>query len=877
MTISPPDEPSLPIEKSRTAFLRRYNLTDLRLNPTPSKEPVAHQKEALERLRKWYETKHPSAVGGIVVIPTGGGKTFVAVRFLCSYPLSHPQKVFKVLWLAESHHLLEQAFFSFSDSVAHIKEPRRHLITRVVSGAKEHFPVSEIQPSDDVVMGTLRTISLAYKNRHPQLHAFIDSAGDNLCVVFDEAHHAPAPSYRELVHDNLRKQCRHMLLLGMTATPIHTDKPKARWLKQIFPQEYIYQVEAARLMSERILAKPVCEEPKTDFTPNFNEREYRKWLITNRDLPEEIITILADNRERNEFIARTYANNKEKYKKTIMFADRWFQCDQLREFLIKRDVRADVVYTHIDADPGSTEARNKRKKGENAIVLDKFRNGHLDVLINVRMLTEGTDVPDVQSVFLTRQTTSNILMTQMIGRGLRGPKFGGTEEAYIVSFIDDWKQLINWAKYESLPDGTPPPGKPEPRPHVPIEAISIELVRRLSRQMDSGINVASHPFFTLLPKGWYKVEYQTTMEGTDEIQEITKLVMIFDSEEKSYSNFIEHLLGQYNQMKLGQFKGEDVLLKDVYNKLRDWHQTFFSACQDVRFGTNQIDDLFVIARHVAQNDSRPIFYEFDARSNHDLDIFAQEILAKNLGISAADKALFEEYERSDRYWNTIYYRYDQFKSQFDSCVNRILHIQRFGEESPSGRAVEEEESKRWEMPQEQKELVKQRDGYKCQCCGEDRKQLLQVDHIVSTYFRGEHEISNLQTLCKTCNGLKGIREINFFFSKSSLKSPPEALPAVSMPRVERIKDVESWKKFVRRTLNFFYQSSAVNQVLISEKGTFFHHWTIELKDGNDPLWIRPHLKTLLEQVRDKKTESRLGFPSDITVKAPNSAISQSIV
>ena len=41
------------------------------------------------------------------------------------------------------------------------------------------------------------------------------------------------------------------------------------------------------------------------------------------------------------------------------------------------------------------------------------------MLINVRMLTEGTDVPDLQTVFLTRQTTSQILMTQMVGRAMR--------------------------------------------------------------------------------------------------------------------------------------------------------------------------------------------------------------------------------------------------------------------------------------------------------------------------------------------------------------------------------------------------------------------------------------------------------------------------
>ena len=103
------------------------------------------------------------------------------------------------------------------------------------------------------------------------------------------------------------------------------------------------------------------------------------------------------------------------------------------------------------------------------------------------MLTEGTDVPDVQTVFLTRPTTSQILMTQMVGRALRGPGVGGTEKAYIVSFVDDWKHLINWASYEKLADGfladetVPRYGK---RP--PLQLISIELVQRLARQMDSG-------------------------------------------------------------------------------------------------------------------------------------------------------------------------------------------------------------------------------------------------------------------------------------------------------------------------------------------------------------------------------------------------------
>src|SRR5262249_52270733 len=158
----------------------------------------------------------------------------------------------------------------------------------------------------------------------------------------------------------------------------------------------------------------------------------------------------------------------------------------------------DAVYSHVEADPAGAEGRKRRTPADNAAVLQRFRDGELDVLINVRMLTEGTDVPDVQTVFLTRQTTSTILLTQMVGGALRGPKFGGTADAYIVSFLDDWKHRINWATYDPLQEG---PADTEARPYdrrPPLHLVSIELVRRLARQMDAGANVNPVPFRRLL-------------------------------------------------------------------------------------------------------------------------------------------------------------------------------------------------------------------------------------------------------------------------------------------------------------------------------------------------------------------------------------------
>ncbi len=152
-----------------------------------------------------------------------------------------------------------------------------------------------------------------------------------------------------------------------------------------------------------------------------------------------------------------YISDRKRYGKTIIFADRWYQCEYLREALQHRDVRAGAVYSFVAIDRGGADVRNRRTASEaaseNAKALLDFKEGRLDVLINVRMLTEGTDVPNVQTVFLTRQTTSRILLTQMVGRGLRGQAFGGTENAYIVSFIDDWTHRIDWAAYDPLNPG----------------------------------------------------------------------------------------------------------------------------------------------------------------------------------------------------------------------------------------------------------------------------------------------------------------------------------------------------------------------------------------------------------------------------------------
>jgi len=826
-------------------FCRKYDLVKARKIGSP-KEPASHQYEALKKLSNWYQTRPKTGAGGILVLPTGGGKTFTAVRFICNTALSDG---YKVLWLAHTHHLLEQAFYGFAEDVGQINEPKSSLKIRVVSGTKDHFPVRSIEPDDDVIIATLQTISKAHREHHESLETFLKSTGGKLFVVFDEAHHAPAPSYRKLIQ-NLRDCCTDMCLLGLTATPTYTDKSREGWFPKLFPQEIIYQVSPQKLMSQGILAEPRPEQYETSFVPDFDEREYQKWIGTFRDIPEDIITQMAENRSRNEYIAATYANNYEKYGKTIIFSDRWFQCEAISKFLEKRGIRAGSIYSHV-VKGGSKKTADENNKH----VLSDFKSGKLDVILNVKMLTEGTDVPDAETVFITRQTTSQNLLTQMVGRALRGPKFGGTDVANMVFFTDNWEHLINWAEYEFSGRGVDGP-EPEYAKRPPLQYISIELVRKLAMQMDSGLNVNTTPFLTLLPAGWYSVNYVAQLNGSDNLEPIRRLVMVFDHEIEGYKNLIRDLSHQ----DIEKFEDESIQFEDMTNPIKTWKNNFFSDIQN-HFGSDLDQDIFGICRHMAQNNSPPTFFEFEERENHDLDSIAKDHVDRDLGPREQNQELQAEYDRKDRYWKVIYPSYNHFKSQYDGCVNRILN-------PPDGPIVwgpGDQNPNDSEISPELKRRVKNRDKYTCLCCGTANKSRLQVDHIEPKYYGGSDDPENLQTLCNVCNGQKGTEYINFRDLKTSLTTLPSALPTFEMPGGSFVNDSERWKRFLQQTVNFFYQCGAVHEIIIHEVGYYFYHWQIRLNSGNDPKWLEPHISDLLKRIRKAKEYTRYGGPNQIVV------------
>lgn len=903
-------------EKSTIQFYNKFNI-ELEAKNKSILIPEQFQKDAINSLINWFENSHKPYSGGVMAIPTGGGKTFVSTRFLTIGPLSEG---YKILWLAHTHHLLEQAYETFSKEIGHTSKKRKNVTLRVVSGTKSHYKPRDIEENDDVIFSTLQTITRAYSDnkKHPQLEKFLESSKGKLFVVFDEAHHAPAYTYRKLVL-GLREKFPDMYLLGLTATPTRTDRKKNSKnnldkiesfkdgrLKELFPQGNIYKISMDKLIALNVLAEPYFEQPKlTNFEVNLTEEDLVE-LKQKHKVPEKIVTEMACDSDRNEYIADTYAKNKKKYGKTIMFADRRHQCVELCNYLKKKGVKAGYIFSQ-----GKKEKNGNYQVSdeENKRVLKDFRNGELDVLVNIRMLTEGTDVPNAKTVFLTRQTLSEILMTQMVGRVLRGPKFGGTKRAYIVPFIDEWKDKILWVPPEIVKGEIIIPPEPAKNLYV-LKFISIDAINKVANDLYTGKVVFKSYLKRFMPIGWYQTEYNLS-QNTDDVP-VKDLIMVFEEEKESYERFIDQL----SHLDLGSYRKPDLDLNEKLDEIKKWSSQFFKEETENK---DILRNLFNITRHFAQNEVEPPFFKFEKREEHDLDRIVDEVRTLNLNIDQIEETLNEEYNNKDKYWNSIYPDFNTFYRHFldilskrhkkrsketknlseedlvknlknsdwkirkESCESllnwsktndlNLETVQILYNISNDDENIEVKKSAKETLRRAPRQLlpieisfIKERDGYRCLCCGETAKRNLQVDHIKPKWEEIDNSPENLQTLCKVCNGIKGTDYINFREHEPKIEKT-KAFPLINEIYSGNypVENLESWEKFLKQKINLYYECDAVKSVKIGKRGYQLRNWEIELWEGNNEKWIEPFLNDLSKEINLVRRQKGYNGPDVIRI------------
>lgn len=727
------------------------NINAQTITPALGKNPrqlYEHQEEAIRKLdamdkRESFRT--------LLVLPTGGGKTLTAAYWLLRNAVDQNKKI---LWLAHRHLLLEQAAEAFARNAYTDTMVNRTVFNyRIISGM--HDKPVHIQKTDRILIASKDSMIRSLDKLKNWLN------GEEIYLVIDEAHHAVAKSYKKIIQ-YVADHTKSMKLLGLTATPFRTSEDEQGALKQVFTDDIVYKTDLDTLIKKGILATPTFIDCNTNiqFTEHLGVQALKS--IENLDtLPENIANDIADNKERNRIIVEEYLHNYEKYGQTIVFALNKVHAIALNKLFNEKGkaygIRSEFIISEVqDMITGITisNADNERK-------IEAYRNGEIQVLINVNILTEGTDLPKTHTVFLTRPTVSTTLMTQMVGRALRGLKAGGTKEAYIVSFVDDWNDKIAWVNPETLTEAEYHEKETLAETQKQqIRLIAISKIEEFARMADAAVDTSaldSTPAIELIPLGMYML---STLECNHQI-------LVYNSTQNAYQSLIRDLP---NLMEHYGIEGETIPEETLDDMTEHCFQSYFDENMIPSCNRNDIEHLL---KFYAQKAVAPLFVTIDEMERKKLDVseIAKKIYDEDMRRSEKNAYIqslwAEEGSLLPVYYTNPYF----FKKLIDLELDKLdgdIEIAaaepqteaelRNLEQFPLQKIIELYPKIGLQLKEDAFAAARNDDGsYVCAGCGEvfPTRLFLQVDHIVPMAKGGLSVPDNLQVLCRTCNQRKG--------------------------------------------------------------------------------------------------------------------------
>lgn len=273
--------------------------------------------------------------------------------------------------------------------------------------------------SRPVVVATPQTL---YSNKFARLKRF--KPEDFSTVICDEAHHySGAPAFEAVVrHFKQNPNCK---LLGVTATPDRTDNIA---MAKIF-DSVAFDIEITDLIELGYLVDIDQRMVKIE-SLDFSECRKTAGDLNGADLArvmefEKTLLGMAD---------ATLSTIGD--KRTVVFAVSVNQAERFAEIFNRhKQGSANCVFGHTPAD----------KRTE---ILKQFKNGALQICVNVGVLTEGYDNPGIEAVVMARGTLSRCLYAQMAGRGTR--PLPGIVESVLIDDAQARRQAISESAKPSL-------------------------------------------------------------------------------------------------------------------------------------------------------------------------------------------------------------------------------------------------------------------------------------------------------------------------------------------------------------------------------------------------------------------------------------------
>jgi superfamily II DNA or RNA helicase len=398
------------------------------------------QKDVLDGVR----TLLASGTGrrrAVVSLPTGGGKTRVTVQAAVTLVLAPPSERRSVIWIAQSDELCEQAVQAFRQVWLNLGAQRTDLrIVRLWGGNPN--PATQELDKPLVVVASIQTLNARMGGASLE---WLQQPG---LVVVDECHHAITPSYTDLLRwldAEAQRPGAPMKeeppILGLSATPFRMDDDESRRLAARFGNLWFPADQAdlhARLRAQGVLAAVDNEALESGACLTEDERQLFDLHSTQLEgidferLLEALNQRLAGLEERNQRIIECVQQASQ--RSILLFANSVNHAMELSARLNLLGIPSAAI--------SSDTPRIARR-----YFLDKFQRGDLRVLCNHSILTTGFDAPRTDMLLIARQVFSPVRYMQIVGRGLRGEKNGGTARCRIVTVLDNLGRFQNRHPY----------------------------------------------------------------------------------------------------------------------------------------------------------------------------------------------------------------------------------------------------------------------------------------------------------------------------------------------------------------------------------------------------------------------------------------------
>jgi DNA repair protein RadD len=337
---------------------------------------------------------------GMVMLPTGGGKTSVGLSLGLRKLSSQSSGI--MLWIAPQRELLYQAVEAcqriwWSGIGPHTLDLRVLGAGRDDSGVARHTVVFGTPVSvDRWLRGAARTTQVSQ-------------------VFFDEAHHLGAQFFRD-VWARILTDCPSLqLAIGLSATPMRgqsetfEDMASALENRLFFPRCLLPNPILA-LQRRGVLANLTVK--KIEGIPSYarNACGASNFGVDALSSDPSYWSACIDGVVATSGRAVVYCPNRSTGE---IFSRHLCALGERSEFIDGED----ALETRLSA-------------------LERFRDGETRILVNVGLLLEGVDCPAAQTAVVTFPIRSPTRLIQIAGRVSRGPLAGGTPSAEILCADD---------------------------------------------------------------------------------------------------------------------------------------------------------------------------------------------------------------------------------------------------------------------------------------------------------------------------------------------------------------------------------------------------------------------------------------------------------